>query len=319
MKPVWIALCLAGLAQPLHAAEWPAGPIRVVVNAATGGVADRAMRVMAPHLGEKLGTQIVVENRPGGEGYIGQQEVARAKPDGQTILFSAGSMVIITPQLVPLPDFDPRKALAPIAPVVGIPMNLLVHASVPVNTAAEFIQYAKTHPNTLNYGSAGSGTALHIAAEVFSRETNISMRHVPYKGAGDALKDFLGGHVNVLFDPGLATTHLDSGRVKMLAVSGASRYAQYPTIPTMEEAGVKGVDGGPYFGLYGPKGLKTDTAEKVNAALAAVLQKPEVRQQLTTMNLMIAPPMQVKAFETYLSEENARYERLLPELGIRIE
>ncbi|WP_161567676.1 tripartite tricarboxylate transporter substrate binding protein [Pigmentiphaga sp. H8] len=317
MKSAWIALCLAALAQPVQAEEWPGGPIRVIVNAAPGGVADRAMRVMAPHMGEKLGAQIVVENRPGGEGYIGQQEVARARPDGHTFLLSAGSMVIITPQLVPLPDFDPRKALVPVAPAVAIPMNLLVHPSVPVETAADFINYAKAHPGKLAYGSAGSGTALHIAAETFSHEAGIRMTHVPYKGAGDALKDFLGGHVDVLFDPGLATQYIKTKRVKLLAVAGASRNPQFPDTPAMEEIGVKGVDGGPYFGIFAPRGTKPQTVRRVNEAITAVLERPELRQQLVNMSLDVAPPMSAEQFEAYLRNENTRYERLLPKLGIR--
>lgn len=317
MKTAWIALCLAALAQTVHAEEWPGGSIRVVVNAAPGGVADRAMRVMAPHIGGKLGAQIVVENRPGGEGYIGQQEVSRARPDGHTFLLSAGSMVIITPQLVPLPDFDPRKALIPVAPAVAIPMNLLAHPAVPVETVADFINYAKAHPGKLAYGSAGSGTALHIAAEVFSHEAGIKMTHVPYKGAGDALKDFLGGHVDVLFDPGLATQYIKTGRVKLLAVAGASRNPQFPDTPAMEAVGVKGVDGGPYFGIFAPKGTKKDIVARMNEALIAALERPDLRQQLVNMSLEIAPPMSAEQFAAYLRDENARYERLLPKLGIR--
>lgn len=317
MKAAWIALCAATLAQPLHAEDWPAQPIRVIVNAAPGGVADRAMRVMAPHLGEKLGTHVIVENRPGGEGYIGQQEVARAKADGQTFLFSAGSMIIITPQLVPLADFDPRKSLMPVAPAVGILMNLLVHPSVPVDTASDFIKYAKANPDKLNYGSAGSGTALHIAAETFSHEAGIKMKHVPYKGAADALKDFLGGHFQVLFDPGLATQYIQAGKVKMLAVAGAVRNPQFPAVPTMDELGVKGVDGGPYFGMYAPNGVKPEIVRRANAAVASVLEIGEVRQQLTNMNLYIAPAMKAEQFGAYLTMENARYEHLLPKLGIR--
>ncbi len=316
MKMTWMAVCLAALVQPLQAAEWPTGPIRVVVNAPPGGVADRAMRVVAPHLGDEIGAHIVVENRPGGEGYIGQQEVARAKPDGQTMLMSAGSMVIITPQLVPLPDFDPRQQLTPLAPLVSIPMNLLVHASVPVTTVGEFIDYARERPGELNYGSAGSGTALHLAAETFGRETGISMGHVPYKGASGALQDFLGGHVEVLFDPGLAISQLPSDRFRLLAVAGDDRNPAFPDVPTLAESGVNGVDGGPYFGLYAPLGIEPAVARRTNEALTKVLEEPEVRQQLTRMNLAVAPPMTVEAFQTYLIDESARYETLLPELGI---
>ncbi|MGD9942458.1 MAG: Bug family tripartite tricarboxylate transporter substrate binding protein [Burkholderiaceae bacterium] len=321
MKHVLITACALGMALssplPLHAEEWPARPIRIVVNAAPGGVADRAMRVIAPHLHATLGQPVVVENRPGGEGYIGQQEVARAKPDGQTFLFSAGSMVVITPQLIPRSDFDPRKALTPIAPAVRIPMNLVVHPSVPVDSAAAFVKYAKENPGTLNYGSAGSGTALHLAAETFSRETGIRMNHVPYKGAGDALKDLLGGHFQVMFDPGIALPHVKAGRLKLLAVAASQRLAEFPNVPTMEEVGIKGVDGGPYFGMFAPNGLKPEIKERLNAAVAAALASPEAGKQLTTMSLEIAPRMSADAFGSYMRKESDHYARLLPELGIR--
>jgi tripartite-type tricarboxylate transporter receptor subunit TctC len=317
VKALWIAFWAAALVQPLHAADMSAVPIRVIVNAAAGGVADRAMRVMAPHLGEKLGAHIIVENRPGGEGYIGQQEVARAKPDGQTFLFSAGSMIIITPQLVPRADFDPRKSLTPVAPAVGIPMHLLVHPSLQVDSAKDLISYAKANPDKLSYGSAGSGTALHIAGATFSREAGITMKHVPYKGASDALKDFLGGHFQVIFDPGLASQYVQSGRVKMLAVAGNARDPLFPNVPTLDEIGIKGVDGGPYFGIFAPKGVKPEIIDRTNAALASVLQLPDVRQQLTSMSLVLAPTMKAAPFAAYLASENTRYEKLLGELGIR--
>lgn len=317
MKTASIALCALALALPIHAEQWPTAPVRVVVNAAAGGVADRAMRVLVPLLSEKLGKQFIVDNKAGGEGYIGQQEVARAKPDGQTFLFSAGTMVVVTPQLVPRADFDPRKALTPVVPTVGIPMNLLVHPSVPVQSAAELINYAKANPERLNFGSAGSGTALHIAAETFNRAAGIKMKHVPYKGAGEALKDFLGGHIEVLFDPGLAAQNVKAGNAKLLAVAGSARNSQFPNVPTMDELGIKGVDGGPYFGIYAPKGVSPEIVQRMNDAVTSALATPEVRQQLSNMNLEIAPSMAPAQFGSYLQKESDRYAKLLPELGIK--
>lgn len=309
--------CAALLASTVHAEEWPSGPIRMVVNAAPGGVADRAVRVMGPHLNAKLGQPIVIENRPGGEGYIGQQEVSRARPDGRTFLFTAGSMIVITPQLVPRSDFDPRKSLTPVAPAVRIPMNLVVHPAGRPQTAADLIKFAKANPGKLSYGSAGSGTALHIAAETFAREIGAKLTHVPYKGAGPALQDLVGGHIDLIFDPGLATEHVKAGRLKLLAVATSQRNPAFPDVPTFEELGVKGVDGGPYFGFYAPNNVPADVIGRLNATVASVLALAEVRAALQNMSLDIAPPMAPEAFARYVQTENQRYEKLLPELGIR--
>lgn len=316
MKTTLIALFALLLAAPAHAEEWPTDPIRIVVNAAPAGVADRALRAIAPHLGDELGQQIIVDNKPGGEGYIGQQEVARANPDGRTFLFTAGSMIVITPQLIPKADFDPRTALTPIAPAISIPMHLVVHPSVPVDSAQAFIAYAKANPGVLNYGSAGSGTALHVAAETFSLETGIKMSHIPYKGAGDALKDLIGGHFQVMFDPGLTTEHVKAGRAKMLAVAAAERNPAFPDVPTMSEIGVDGVDGGPHFGFFAPNDVSPAILQRLNAAVIAVLQKPELRQQLTGMTLQVSPAMTSDEFASYLRDQNTRYQKLLPQLGI---
>ncbi|MES2534800.1 MAG: tripartite tricarboxylate transporter substrate binding protein [Pseudomonadota bacterium] len=315
MKSALIAICALALALPLHAQE--SGPIRMVVNAAPGGVADKAIRLIGQRLHASLGQPVVVENRAGGEGYIGQQEVARAKPDGHTFLFTAGSMVVITPQLVPQADFDPRKALTPVAPAVRISMNLVVNPSVPVDSAVELIRYAKANPGKLNYGSAGSGTALHIAGETFSREAGTQLRHIPYKGAGDAMKDLLGGHFEIMFDPGLAVELVKAGKLRLLAVAASQRNPEFPNAPTLEELGIKGVDGGPFFGLYAPNGMRPELIQRMNTAFAAALAQPDLRKQLAAMNLEISSAMSPEAFANYMRQENARYTKLLPELGIR--
>jgi len=313
----------------VHAqSQWPTAPVRVIVNVAAGGVADRTARLLGARLGETLGQPFVVENRAGGDGYIGFEGVAKAAPDGQTLCFSPGSSMMISPHLVRRADFDPLKMLTPIVPTVTVPIYLVVYPAVPAQNVAELIAYARANPGKLNYASAGNGTSPHLAGELFKRETGAGLTHVPYKGAGPALKDLLGGQVEVMFDPGIAAEHIKAGRLRILAVSGDHRLAAFPDAPTFAEAGVRGVDGGPYFGFYAPHGTPPAIIERLNREVTKLMQDPGVRQQLLAQGLELAPPMSPGAFAAYvlaesarygklLLAESARYGKLLPELGIR--
>jgi tripartite-type tricarboxylate transporter receptor subunit TctC len=318
MKRLIAALgCALVLASAAHAQQWPSGPVRVVVNVAAGGVADRTARLLAVRLGEALGQSMVVETRPGGEGYIGFEAVAKAAPDGQTFLFSPGSSMMIAPHLVRRADFDPVKALTPVAPTVSVPMYLVINPKVPARSLAEFVAYARAHPDRLNYGSAGTGTMLHLAGEVFKRETGAGLTHIPYKGAGPALQDLLGGQIDLIFDPGIASEHVKAGRLRLLAVSGGQRNPSFPDAPTFVESGIRGVDGGPFFGFYAPNGTPRPVIERLNREVAKVIADPAIRKQLLATGLEISPPMTPGEFAAYVRAESERYANLLPELGIR--
>ncbi len=317
IKRILSLLVVASLAGAAHAQSWPTGPVRVIVNVAAGGVADRTARLLGVRLGEALGQPIVVENRAGGEGYIGFEAVANAAPDGYTLLFSPGSSMMISPHLVRRADFDPVKALTPVAPTVSVPMYLVTNPKVPARSLAEFIAYARANPGKLNYGSAGTGTMLHLAGEVFKRETGTNLTHVPYKGAGPALKDLLGGQIELIFDPGIATEHVKAGRLRMLAVSGAQRNPAFPDAPTFIESGIRGVDGGPFFGYYAPNGTPPAVVARLNREVTKLVEEPGLRQSLASQGLEISPPMAPEAFAGYVRAESQRYANLLPELGIR--
>jgi len=316
-RSLWF-LVAALVTGAVHAqSQWPTAPVRVIVNVAAGGVADRTARLLGARLGETLGQPFVVENRAGGDGYIGFEGVAKAAPDGQTLCFSPGSSMMISPHLVRRADFDPLKMLTPIVPTVTVPIYLVVYPAVPAQTVAEFIAYARANPGKLNYASAGNGTSPHLAGELFKRETGAGLTHVPYKGAGPALKDLLGGQVEAMFDPGIAAEHIKAGRLRILAVSGDHRLAAFPDAPTFAEAGVRGVDGGPFFGFYAPNGTPPAIIERLNREVTKLLQDPGVRQQLLAQGLELAPPMSPEAFAAYVRAESERYAKLLPELGIQ--
>src|SRR5918995_7409914 len=181
------------LAATCHAQSWPTKPVRVIVNVAAGGVADVTMRVLGARLTEALGQPFLVENRAGGDGYIGFDAVARAEADGHTLLYSPGSSMMIAPHIVNRPDLDPTKALVPIAATGRVSLYVITHPERPFKNLNEFLAYARANPGKLNYGTPGNGTSPHIATEVFNRAAKVKLNHVPYKGAGPALQDLIGG------------------------------------------------------------------------------------------------------------------------------
>ena len=207
------------------------------------------MRVLGARLTETLGQTFLVENRAGGDGYIGFDAVARSDADGHTLLYSPGSSMMIAPHIVNRPDLDPLKVLAPVAATGRVSLYVIAHPERPFKNFDEFVAYARANPGKLNYGTPGNGTSPHIATEVFNREAKVKLNHVPYKGAGPALQDLIGGQIDVVFDPGVGIAPAKAGKVRMLAIAGPQRHPDFPDIPTLEENGIKGVDGGPHFGL----------------------------------------------------------------------
>src|SRR5918999_142149 len=244
MKSFFFAV-LALLMNVVHAQSWPAKPVRVVVNVAPGGVAD----------------------------------IARAEPDGHTLIYAPGSTVMIAPHIVNRPDLDPLKALVPVAATGRVSLYVLAHPERPFKNLSEFLAYARGNPGKLNYGSPGNGTSPHIATEVFNREAKVRMNHVPYKGAGPALKDLLGGQIQIVFDPGVGIAPAKAGKVRMIAIAGPARHPDFPSVPTLEENGIKGVDGGPHFGFYAPANTPRKTLARINSEVLKAMQHAPVRER----------------------------------------
>ena len=316
MKKIF-ALALLASAAAANAQSWPTKPVRVIVNVAAGGVADVTMRVLGARLGETLGQPFLVENRAGGDGYIGFDAVARAEADGHTLLYSPGSSMMIAPHIVNRPDLDPTRALAPIAATGRVSLYVMTHPNVPVKNFAELLAYARANPGKLNYGTPGNGTSPHIATEVFNREAKVKLNHVPYKGAGPALKDLLGGQIDLAFDPGVGLAQARAGKLRMIAIAGPQRHPDFPDVPTLEENGIRGVDGGPHFGFYGPAGTAREVIGKINSEVQKAMQDPTVRERFKALAVDVAPPMTPEAFAGYVRSEHERYARLVPELKIK--
>jgi tripartite-type tricarboxylate transporter receptor subunit TctC len=315
-RKLLLAAAMLAFAAGAFAQQWPSMPVRVIVNVAPGGVADITARVLGARLQEALGQPFVIENRPGGDGYIGFEPVARADPDGYTLVYAPGSTVMIAPHLVNRPDLDPVKALVPVAPTGSVSLYVMTHPDLPVKNFKEFLAYARANPGKLNYGTPGNGTSPHIATEVFNREANVKLNHVPYKGAGPALKDLLGGVIDVTFDPGVGLAQAKAGKLRMIAIAGPKRHPDFPDVPTLEENGIKGVDGGPYFGFYTTAGTPREPVERMNRAVAKAMQDPVVHERFKALAVDLADPMSPEQFAAYVRAEYQRYAKLIPELGI---
>jgi len=313
----FLALVVLLAATPVFGQSWPSKPVRVIVNVAPGGVADVTMRVLGARLTETLGQPFLVENRAGGDGYIGFEAVGRAEPDGYMMLYSPGSSMMIAPHIVNRPDLDPTKVLTPVVPTGRVSLYVLTHPNVPVANFKEFLAYARANPGKLNYGTPGNGTSPHIATEVFNREAKVKLNHVPYKGAGPALKDLLGGVIDLTFDPGVGIAQAKAGKLRMIAIAGPNRHPDFPDVPTLEENGIRGVDGGPHFGFYATHGAPREAIERLNREVIRVMQEPLVRDRFKALAVDLADAMTPEQFAAYVKSEHERYSKLIPELGIK--
>jgi tripartite-type tricarboxylate transporter receptor subunit TctC len=316
MRARWIAILMSLCTAGAQAQSWPARPVHVIVNVAPAGTADVTARLLAPRLAEALGQGVVVDNRGGGDGYVGLDAVARAEPDGYTLLYAPGSRIMIAPHIVRRADLDPVASLLPVAATGRISLYLMTHPDVPGKDLAGFLQHARANPGRVNFGTPGNGTAPHIAGEIFSREAGIRMTHVPYKGAGPVLKDLLGGQIDLAFDSGTGLPQARAGKLRLLAVAASRRQPGFPDAPTLEEAGFKGVDGGPHFAFYAPLRTPRPVLERLNREVTKLMQDATVRERFEAQGLEVAPPMTPDAFAAYVRSESERYAKLIPQIGL---
>ena len=260
--------------------NYPDKTVRIVVGFSAGGTTDVVARILAKELTEELGQSFVVENKPGAGSNIGVESVVRAPADGYTLLMMAVTSAI-NQTLYPKLRFDITKDLTPIALAAKVPNVLVVNPGVPANTVQELIDYAKKNPGKLNFASSGSGTSIHMAGELFKLETKLDVAHIPYKGSSPAVTDLIGGQVQFMFDnmPS-AWPHVQSGKLRALAVTTPTRSPTAPNVPTMQESGFKGFDVSSWFGLMAPAGTPAPIIDKLNAAVLKALAKPDVQKKM---------------------------------------
>ena len=255
---------------------WPVRPVRMIINLPPGTSPDILGRAIAQPLQEALGQTIVIENRTGASGAIGADAVAKATPDGYTILVTAGSTIAINNLLNPMP-FDPTRDLAPVAAIARLNLFLVMRSDLAPKNVKEFVAYLKANPGRLSYGTPGSGSSPHIAGEMFKSQAGVFAVHVPYRGSAPALQDLLAGHLDYNFDPGIAFPHVRSGKLRMLAVATLQRSSLFPDVPTLDEAGFKGFDAGTTHSMYVPAGTPPDVIARLNREVNRALGLPAVR------------------------------------------
>ena len=268
------------------AQDYPTKPIRLIIPTAAGGLMDVAARVAADHLGNSLGQRLVIENRSGSGGNIGADAVAKAEPDGHTLGLIQLGNVAINPHVYPDMPFDPFNDLVPVAPVTSSAILVVMSSKVQANDLREFIALAKRDPGKLAYGSAGPGTAPHLAGEMFKAAAGVDLLHVPYRGAGPAVNDTVGGHVQATFVGwGAVRGPVEAGQLKVLAVAQGKRIASAPQFPTSAEAGLPTFEFITWFGVVAPKRTPAPVIDKLVKAIHAMQDDPQVQRTLATSGL----------------------------------
>ncbi len=311
--PLALAAGTASAAAP--AGEWqPTKPIRMLVGFAPGGGTDTTARAMGVKLGDRLGQQIIIDNRPGASGNIATEITANSQPDGYTVLMGTIASLAINPALYKKLPFDPLKDVLPVSQAVDSTNILVVHPSVAAKNVQELIALAKT--KSLNGGSSGVGGAGHLALELFNLQAGTKIVHIAYKGGGPAMVDLLGGNINLIFATAAsAVPHMQSGKIRALAVSTAKRSALVPNLPTVAESGVKGFDANNWYGVLVPAKTPRPIINRLNKEIVAVLNLPDIKDLLFKSGLDAAPSTP-EEFGSYIKSEKDKWEKVIKAAGL---
>ncbi|SEB25863.1 tripartite tricarboxylate transporter substrate binding protein [Variovorax sp. YR216] len=312
-------LALPGAAMAQTAANWPTKPVRWIVPFPPGGAMDVIARTVGDRVAQDLGQPFVIENRPGAGGNIGADYVAKQPADGYTIMITSIGMATNKALYAKL-GYDPVKDFAPVSLLAVVPNVLVVNAARSKDKSVkEVMAHARSEPGKLTYASAGNGTSIHLAGEVFSSMAGLQLLHIPYKGSGPAVTDMLGGQVDLMFDSiTSARPHIQSGKLRALGVTSARRSSALPDVPTIAEAGVPGYEVSPWFGVFAPAGTPADVVAKLNRALIAAMRQPEILRKLEGVG---AEPIgsTPQALAEHLNKELARWGSLIKERDIRLD
>ena len=301
------------------AQDYPNKPIRLVVPYVPGAGNDIVGRLLAGKLTESWKQQVVVDNRAGGSTIIGAEIVAKAPPDGYTILFAADATLSINPSLFKKLPYDAEKDFVPVIFLATSPFILTVNSSLPVKTVQEFVAYAKSNPGKLNFGSVGLGSQHHIAGELLNKRAGLNMTHIPYKGSAQAMPDLLGGRIQCYFTGiVVAGPHLKSGKIRALAIASEKRSPEMPDLPTFAESGFPGFEIGFWFSLVAPAKTPNEIITKLNAELNRILKLPDVQKSLTDQGFEIkgGTPADLSA---HVKADIARWAKFIKETNVRVE
>lgn len=306
-------------ASPALAAEYPDKPVRLVVPFPPGGGADNLARLIMPRVAQALGQPIVIENKPGAGGNVGAEFVARATPDGYTLLYGTNGTHSINASLYRNLRFDPIKDFAPVARMTSIAAMLIVNPKLPASSVAELISYAKANPGALNFASAGNGTTSHLAGELFKTAAGVDIVHIPYRGGALAISDLIGGQVQMMIDvmPNAYPLAKD-GRVRGLAIASAQRFPGAPEYPTLAESGLPGFEASAWDGILAPAGTPEPVIRKLNAAVRAALEDPEIVSALRSRGAVpvVGAP---EDFVRHIAESTKKWAAVVQSSGAKID
>ena len=311
-----IALAAAALCGPAQAQNYPSKPVTIVVPFAPGGATANKARTLAERLNKRLGQPVIVENKPGAGTMIASEHVARAQPDGHTVLLAASSLGI-APALYAKVNYDPVKDFTPISLVASVVHVLQVHPSIPVKNVAELIAWVKANPGKANYGSVGAGTSTHLESELFNTMAGVKMTHVPYKGSAPALMDLVGGNLQVMFDAWASSgPFVKDGKTHLLAVTTAQRSKLLPDVPTVAESGLPGYEAMPWLGFVAPAGTPAAAVNRFHAELMEVLKEPEVQDKFRALGLDIIgnTPQQ---FADFIKRDIVKWAKVVKDSGAK--
>jgi tripartite-type tricarboxylate transporter receptor subunit TctC len=315
-----VTAIVAMMAAHARAGDYPTHPIKMVVPYAAGGPTDLLGRLVADFLSKDLKQTVIVENKAGAQGAIGAEMVARSEPDGYTLFTAAASIIVLNPLLYKKLSYDPVKDFRMLALVTDGPVVMEISPSVPARTVAEFVAYAKQNPGKLNFGSAGTGGTIHLAGEMFKQITGIEMTHVPYKGAGPALADLLGGNIQVMFDTlSTALPPVKSGSLRALGVSSEHRSPDLPDVPTIAESGYPEYRVSVWYGIAAPAKLPDEIAAKISASLDRAMNDDAFRAQLEKIGFPVFRPRSAAAIKEFIDADRARWSAVIKAQNISLD
>jgi tripartite-type tricarboxylate transporter receptor subunit TctC len=318
MRRLGAILLGIAVAAAAHAQGYPAKPVRIVVPYPPGGTVDVVARNLAQQLTVQTGQQFIVDNRAGANGTIGSDFVSKAAPDGYTLLVQA-SIFVINPLFLKNVPYDVQRDFTPVANVGSVPLLVTAHPSVPASNLREFVALVKANPDRYTFATTGLGSAGHLTEEVIRRDAGLAILIVPYKGAGPALTDIVGGQVSALADPLPSSfPHVKGGRLKALAVTSRARISFMPEVPTMAESGFPGFEMLSWYGLWGPPGLPKDVVDRLAAETAKAVKSAEMRDKLAAQGF-IPDGSGPAAFAGYVRDEIAKYAKIVKDANIKVD
>lgn len=314
-----LSVCALAVGFQAGAQTYPDRPIRLVVPYPPGGVGDSAARAVATRLAQRVQQPVIVENRPGGMQIIASEIVAKAAPDGYTLLLgSVTNLVLNAVGGKPL-NYDPKKDFVPVSRLFQTPLFLMVPVDIPVQSVAELVDYARGHPGRVNFASVGLGTSTHLAGEMFKNQAKLDIVHVPYKGSGPAILGLLGGETQMMFDGGTsALAQSKAGKLRVLAITSAARSASQPDVPTMQEAGISGYEITPWWGIVAPAKTPRPVVERLAAEIQAIVQDPALTRQFANDGVEFAASTP-DGFATFIHAQTEHYRSFIARAGIKFE